>query len=247
MYLSSSDIRHLTETLRVALSPLHYRTRQEWELDVLQSLKQLLRCEIAPVATVTYDRQRSATEDFAVGLFDVLTEFGEDNRDDLPVTKIPLRAGAVTNGAARARMRAGGRGSLREYTLLAMVLPAVTTGRRLLDWIDPSEGEIGTMPLRRAVSDIPPCAKLREVFGLTRREAEVARLLAAGASNKTVARVLGMRPATVRTHADHIFKKLGIHSRKGMSFALIPQPPTGTGSAFQMSVAYSRIARSEEK
>ena len=48
---------------------------------------------------------------------------------------------------------------------------------------------------------------------LSRRELEVLRLLAAGASNKAVATQLGLSENTVKTHISRIFAKLGVQSR----------------------------------
>jgi DNA-binding NarL/FixJ family response regulator len=48
---------------------------------------------------------------------------------------------------------------------------------------------------------------------LTRREREVLRLLASGASTRAIASGLGISPATVRNHVHHILAKLGVHSR----------------------------------
>jgi DNA-binding CsgD family transcriptional regulator len=53
-------------------------------------------------------------------------------------------------------------------------------------------------------------------FGLTRREAQVARLLARRASNREIAEQLGVSPHTVRHHIESIFAKLGVHSRRSI-------------------------------
>jgi HD-GYP domain-containing protein (c-di-GMP phosphodiesterase class II) len=49
--------------------------------------------------------------------------------------------------------------------------------------------------------------------GLTRREIEVLRLIARGASNKDVAARLTISPKTAGTHIEHIYAKLGVSSR----------------------------------
>ena len=48
---------------------------------------------------------------------------------------------------------------------------------------------------------------------LTERELEVLRLIAVGASNQDIARQLVVSMATVNTHVNHIFGKLGVESR----------------------------------
>jgi PAS domain S-box-containing protein len=48
---------------------------------------------------------------------------------------------------------------------------------------------------------------------LTRREVEVLRLMASGATNRILAARLHVSPATVRNHTHHIFEKLGVSNR----------------------------------
>jgi DNA-binding CsgD family transcriptional regulator len=47
---------------------------------------------------------------------------------------------------------------------------------------------------------------------LTRREAEVLQLLAAGCRHVQVAERLGLSPHTVSSHAKNIYRKLGVRS-----------------------------------
>ncbi len=54
-------------------------------------------------------------------------------------------------------------------------------------------------------------------FGLTRREAQIARLLARRATNREIADQLDVSPHTVRHHVENIFAKLGIHSRRSIA------------------------------
>ena len=51
--------------------------------------------------------------------------------------------------------------------------------------------------------------------GLTDREVDVLRLLAAGNSKKEIAKALVIAPGTVHTHTVHIYEKLGISTRAG--------------------------------
>jgi DNA-binding CsgD family transcriptional regulator len=53
-------------------------------------------------------------------------------------------------------------------------------------------------------------------FGLTRREAQITRLLARRASNREIAEQLDLSPHTVRHHIENIFRKLGVHSRRNI-------------------------------
>jgi PAS domain S-box-containing protein len=48
---------------------------------------------------------------------------------------------------------------------------------------------------------------------LTKREAEVLRLLACGLTNAGMAETLGISRATIRNHIEHLLGKLGVHSK----------------------------------
>jgi DNA-binding NarL/FixJ family response regulator len=48
---------------------------------------------------------------------------------------------------------------------------------------------------------------------LSPQEAKVLKEIAAGKTNKEVADALGLQPNTVRNYLDHIFVKLGVHTR----------------------------------
>ncbi|MGI9181454.1 MAG: helix-turn-helix domain-containing protein [Longimicrobiaceae bacterium] len=54
---------------------------------------------------------------------------------------------------------------------------------------------------------------LRERYGLTRKEARVARLVAEGKSNEEVGKALSISPHTARHHAEQIMRKLGVKWR----------------------------------
>ena len=48
---------------------------------------------------------------------------------------------------------------------------------------------------------------------LTEREAEVLELVADGLTNRQIAHHLKVAPPTVRAHLEHIYAKLGVHTR----------------------------------
>jgi DNA-binding CsgD family transcriptional regulator len=82
-------------------------------------------------------------------------------------------------------------------------------------------GEGVLVTLERLTPALPSSTQLIERYGLTRREAEIAGLLALGLSNTEIAARLSMSPHTVRHHAEWLFTKLGMHSRKALALRLM--------------------------
>jgi len=63
----------------------------------------------------------------------------------------------------------------------------------------------------------PAQSEADQLVALSRREKEVALAAAAGASNKEIARALGITERTVKAHLSAIFKSLGIRNRVQLS------------------------------
>ena len=61
--------------------------------------------------------------------------------------------------------------------------------------------------------DINPEPGTLEQYGLTRRELQVAHLLAEGRSNQAIARELKISAHTARHHTQRVLSKLEVHSR----------------------------------
>jgi len=91
---------------------------------------------------------------------------------------------------------------LREVYLALFALACMMMGA----WV--------ALRLRRrpaATLDLDPDAPMR--LGISGRELEVLGLLAAGRSNKEIARHLDVSPNTVKTHVAKLFEKLGAQRR----------------------------------
>lgn len=56
---------------------------------------------------------------------------------------------------------------------------------------------------------------------LTRRESEIADLVAFGMSNKEIARQLGIRHQTVRNMLVHVFRKASVRKRTQLAVQLV--------------------------
>jgi DNA-binding CsgD family transcriptional regulator len=84
-------------------------------------------------------------------------------------------------------------------------------------------GQVGALPLRQQVGQLARRARIplpgpsgaRPVvpFGLTGREQEVLRLVAAGRSNRDIAAELFISPRTASVHVSNILGKLGVATR----------------------------------
>ena len=59
----------------------------------------------------------------------------------------------------------------------------------------------------------PPLVGTAPLRGLTRRQLQIVQLLKTGASNKEIARVLGISDGTVKVHLHAIYERLGVTSR----------------------------------
>jgi DNA-binding CsgD family transcriptional regulator len=73
---------------------------------------------------------------------------------------------------------------------------------------------LGAKLFRRApAAPFVPNTRVQETLGISERELEVLALLAAGGSNKEIARRLEVSPNTVKTHVTKLFGKLAARRR----------------------------------
>jgi len=68
---------------------------------------------------------------------------------------------------------------------------------------------------------------VREHFGLSARQAEVAMLMARRRTHKEIARALAIRPNTARRHCEQVLARLGVHSRDEVEAILAPSQSVG--------------------
>jgi DNA-binding CsgD family transcriptional regulator len=84
----------------------------------------------------------------------------------------------------------------------------------LLREVDERAERVGSAPLRQAAAALAPSRPVDDDSGpLSPREAEVARLIATGATNREIAATLYIAPKTVAAHVEHILTKLGAARR----------------------------------
>lgn len=100
----------------------------------------------------------------------------------------------------------------RELPALAAPLVVRTArGRWILRYVATRAGPV-VVVVRGREDDAADQAVL-EALGLTPREAEVMRLLSAGASNPRIADTLGVSQSTVKRHLEATYRKLGVRNR----------------------------------
>jgi DNA-binding NarL/FixJ family response regulator len=93
------------------------------------------------------------------------------------------------------------------------VLPALQAGAA--GWLPPTaDRDTVIRALRAVVGGTPARRPARDHRGeLTAREADVLGLVAAGLTNAEIARRLNVSEATVKTHLNHAYTKVGLQNR----------------------------------
>jgi DNA-binding CsgD family transcriptional regulator len=111
--------------------------------------------------------------------------------------------------------RAGREFSGRERVMLELLAPHLRAARRRVG-IEARPGPITEGgDGGRTGDDAPPSAMLARQLPLTPRQAEVLCHLAAGQTNDGIAHRLGISPHTVVRHVEHLYARLGVHTRVG--------------------------------
>ncbi|WP_199234748.1 response regulator transcription factor [Kribbella sp. VKM Ac-2568] len=129
-------------------------------------------------------------------------------RAEYPGTEVVVLTTYSDDDSVLAALRAGARGFLTkdaDAESIGRALQAAAAGQSIVD------GDVQ----RRLVeaSTAVPTPRDAAADGLTPRETEVLRLIAAGLSNTEIARHLVVSEATVKTHINHLFAKAGLRDR----------------------------------
>jgi DNA-binding NarL/FixJ family response regulator len=145
------------------------------------------------------------------------TDLIADVRAAAPAARILVLSSFPEEEAVRAAMAAGAHGWLDKQQDPAALADGVRAALR------------GELPLaREAVRALATPPREDPFAELTPREREVLRAIARGLSNREIARRLGVREKTVKTHAGHVYAKLGVTRRT--QAALLARERWGDGA-----------------
>ncbi|HWD03876.1 MAG TPA: response regulator transcription factor [Amycolatopsis sp.] len=136
-------------------------------------------------------------------------------RERHPSTEVVVLTTYTDDESLLGALRAGARGFLTkdaDAEAIARALRSAAAGQSTVD------GQLQQRLVDAATRSKP--VRAQEVEGLTAREIEVLRLIAAGLSNTEIARELVVSEATVKTHVNHLFAKAGLRDRaQAVAFA----------------------------
>ncbi|MBB4684966.1 response regulator [Amycolatopsis jiangsuensis] len=136
-------------------------------------------------------------------------------RAQFPETEVVVLTTYTDDESLLGALKAGARGFLTkdaDAEAIARALRSAAAGQSTVD------GQLQARLVAAATSRAP--ARTQELEGLTAREVEVLRLIAAGLSNTEIARTLVVSAATVKTHVNHLFAKAGLRDRaQAVAFA----------------------------
>ncbi|NEA31385.1 response regulator transcription factor [Streptomyces sp. SID13031] len=127
-------------------------------------------------------------------------------RAEHPGTEVVVLTTYSDDDSVLGALKAGARGFLTkdaDAESIGRALQAAAAGQSIID------GDVQ----RRLIEATTTVPAPQQADGLTPREIEVLRLIAAGLSNTEIARRLVVSEATVKTHINHLFAKAGLRDR----------------------------------
>ncbi len=149
-------------------------------------------------------------------------------RADHPGTQVVVLTTYSDDESIIAALRAGALGYLTKAATRAEIGRAVQAAAAGQAVLDPGVQQRLLSAAIRAPAAAPPDGE----DDLTARESQVLRLIAAGKSNREIARALFVSEATVKTHVNRIFAKTGSRDRAhAVSYAYAhgyADPPAGS-------------------
>jgi DNA-binding NarL/FixJ family response regulator len=133
-------------------------------------------------------------------------------RAELPQTRVLVLTTYADDDALFPALQAGARGYLTKNASAEEIEHALSAVGRGQTHLAPEvQQRLVAASLDARTTADPPPGRLPD--GLSPREAEVLSLIAAGLSNTDIARELVLSNATIKTHVNHIFAKIGARDR----------------------------------
>jgi DNA-binding NarL/FixJ family response regulator len=142
-------------------------------------------------------------------------------RERIPECKVLVLTTYADDNSVFPALRAGARGYLTKDSDSDQLETAIRNVHEGRTWLDPVVQErlvtaalyAGEAPAKTAGDDDDDQRSDELPDGLTPREAEVLALIADGLSNAQICAHLVVSPATVKTHVNRIFAKIGARDR----------------------------------
>jgi DNA-binding NarL/FixJ family response regulator len=134
-------------------------------------------------------------------------------------TRVILLTAALQRSEIPPLLKLGVRGVVVKESAVDVLIKAVRVVHGGEFWI--GREVIGDLVQALTSPSIDPHGAEKSPFGLTKREIEIVALVAAGYSNKDIARECALRENTVKHHLSNIFDKTGVSTRLELAlFAL---------------------------
>ena len=126
-----------------------------------------------------------------------------------------VRTIGLTEGGEKsiqnAALRHGARGTLRKDSATRVLFETIRIVFHNDQWVG---HDTSRPPVEATIEVAPPDLQgPAKRFNLTRREMDIVSAVAAGESNKRIARKLSLSEDTVKHHVSNVFDKLGVYSR----------------------------------
>lgn len=153
-----------------------------------------------------------------IALFDAVIARGTAVVIAAPVSTHPALAAAIGQGIAGLILKT------ESAELLSLCLGRVAAGSQ---WFD-----------SKALADVAVQVEAhKDAELLTRRERDVARLVAAGQRNRSIAAALGISEGTVKMHLHNVYTKLGLESRTQLAMDERLRDPFGYPASGRLGTA----------
>jgi DNA-binding NarL/FixJ family response regulator len=144
-----------------------------------------------------------------------------------PASRIVLLAATPSEPEGLVAFRAGARGYCHREIDPALLAKAVEVVQKGEIWAGRAliSGLVEALAARtRQGGPAAAARKTPRLAGLTRREREIALLVAEGGANKEIAERVGVTERTVKAHLTTIFRKLGVSDRLRLALLLSGAP-----------------------